>query len=166
MIPLKQSTEKIILIGPFLDKTDGVTEEAGLAGTATEISKNGGAFAAGPNLGTHDSDGWYPITLTTTHTNTVGPLPVKVHDAATHCPVWVYCWVYPANVYDSLFTGSDKLDTGAAESVTGAVGSVTGAVGSVTGAVGSVTGNVGGNVNGNVVGTVGSIASPTTGHYV
>lgn len=40
-------------------------------------------------------------------------------------------------------------------SVTGSVGSVTGAVGSVTGAVGSVTGNVGGNV----VGSVGSVAT-------
>lgn len=45
--------------------------------------------------------------------------------------------------------------TGAVGSVTGAVGSVTGAVASVTGAVGSVTGNVGGNV----VGSVGSVAT-------
>lgn len=45
--------------------------------------------------------------------------------------------------------------SGSVGSVTGAVGSVTGAVGSVTGAVGSVTGNVGGNV----VGSVGSVAT-------
>lgn len=38
--------------------------------------------------------------------------------------------------------------------LSGSVGSVTGAVGSVTGAVGSVTGNVGGDVQGNVDGTV------------
>lgn len=44
---------------------------------------------------------------------------------------------------------------GSVASVTGAVGSVTGAVGSVTGAVASVTGNVGGNV----VGSVGSLAT-------
>ena len=45
--------------------------------------------------------------------------------------------------------------SGSVGSVTGAVASVTGAVGSVTGAVGSVTGNVGGNV----VGSIGSLAT-------
>jgi hypothetical protein len=53
--------------------------------------------------------------------------------------------------------------SGAVASVTGnvggSVGSVTGAVGSVTGSVGSVVGNVGGNVLGNVVGTVGFIVN-------
>ena len=49
--------------------------------------------------------------------------------------------------------------TGAVGSVTGAVGSVTGAVGSVTGAVGSVTGNIGGDVQGNVDGSVASIGT-------
>lgn len=44
---------------------------------------------------------------------------------------------------------------GSVASVTGAVGSVTGAVGSVAGSVASVTGNVGGNV----VGSVGSLAT-------
>src|SRR5439155_626188 len=60
--------------------------------------------------------------------------------------------------------GSVRADavTGAVGSVTGAVGSVTGAVGSVTGAVGSVTGNVGGNVNGNVVGSVATVTDITT----
>lgn len=52
-------------------------------------------------------------------------------------------------------TGVQGNVTGSVASVTGAVGSVTGSVGSVTGAVGSVTGNVGGNV----VGSVGSVAS-------
>lgn len=103
---LKQSTAATVLIGPFLDKTDGVTEEAGLAGAGTELSKAGGAFAAGPTLGTHDSDGWYPISLTTTHTNTLGDLTVKVHDAATHLPVWAHFTVLPANSYDALVSGS------------------------------------------------------------
>ena len=103
---LKQSTAVTVLLGPFVDKTDGVTEEVGLATTGTEISKAGGAFAAGPTLGTHDSDGWYPISLTTTHTNTLGDLTVKVHDAATHLPVWVHFTVLPANAYDALVSGT------------------------------------------------------------
>jgi len=103
---LRQSTQADRRIGPFLDKTDGVTEETGLAGAGTEVSKEGAAFGAGPVLGTHDSDGWYPITLTTTHTNTVGELAVKVHDAATHLPVWVHFTVLEEAVYDAIFAAS------------------------------------------------------------
>ncbi len=47
-----------------------------------------------------------------------------------------------------------------------AIASVSGAVGSVTGAVGSVTGNVGGNVNGNVVGSVASVTLLSPGAIV
>lgn len=107
---LKQSTAITLRIGPFVDKTDGVTEETGLAATGTEISKAGGAFAAGPALGTHDSDGWYPIALTTGNTDTLGSLMVKVHDAATHLPVWQEHFVLAAQVFDSLFAGTDLLD--------------------------------------------------------
>ena len=103
---LKQSTQVVVLMGPFLDKTDGVTEEAGLAGVGTEISKAGAAFGAGPVLGTLDSDGWYPITLTTTHTNTLGDLTIKVHDAATHLPVWAHFTVIPANAFDGMVSGT------------------------------------------------------------
>lgn len=106
---LKQSTQVVVLIGPFLDKTDGVTEETGLAGNGTELSKEGAAFGAGPTLGTHDSEGWYPITLTTTHTNTLGALMVKSHDSATHLPVWHEFQVITANAYDSLIAGTDVL---------------------------------------------------------
>ncbi len=112
MFPLKQSTQTTVVIGPFLDKTDGVTEEAGLAGVSSEISKDGAAFGAGPVLGVYDSDGWYPITLTAANLGTVGALTVKVHDAATHLPVWLHCWVYPANVYDSMQTGAASLNVG------------------------------------------------------
>lgn len=110
MLYLKQSTAVSARIGPFVDKTDGVTEETGLAAEGTEISKNHGAFATGPVLGTHDAEGWYPIDLTTTHTNTLGPLVVKCHDSAVHLPVWLEFMVLSANVYDSLVGGSDLLD--------------------------------------------------------
>jgi hypothetical protein len=106
---LKQSTEITLRIGPFVDKGDGVAEETGLASNGTEISKAGAAFATGPTLGTHDAEGWYPVTLTTTHTNTLGPLTIKSHAAATHLPVWEHFMVVPANVYDSLVGGSDTL---------------------------------------------------------
>lgn len=107
---LKQSTAVTEKIGPFLDATDGVTEETGLATGGTEISKNGGAFATGPTLGTHDAEGYYPISLTTSHTDTLGRLRVKSHDSTTHLPVWEDYMVVPANVYDALVGGSDYLD--------------------------------------------------------
>lgn len=103
---LKQSTAATVMFGPYLDRTDGYTEETGLAGAGTELSKAGGAFGAGPTLGTHDSDGWYPISLTTTHTNTLGDLTIKGHDNATHLPVWMHFTVVPANAYDAMVSGS------------------------------------------------------------
>lgn len=100
---IRQSTEITAKIGPFLDATDGVTEETGLAAGGTEISKNGGAYATGPVLGTHDAEGWYPITLTATHTDTVGRLRVKSQNAATHLPVWIELQVVEEAIYDAMF---------------------------------------------------------------
>jgi len=108
MIPLKQSTQKTIRIGPFLDKTDGVTEEAALVGNGTELSKDGAAFAVGPTLSTVDAEGFYPITLSTVNVDTLGPMRLKSHDNTVHLPVWEDFVVYPANVYDSLFS-TDRL---------------------------------------------------------
>lgn len=103
---LRQSTQVIARLGPFLDRTDAYTEEAGLAGTGTEISKNHGAFGAGPVLGTHDSDGWYPITLTTSHTDTLGCFIVKCHDNATHLPVWREFEVVNTALFDAVMASS------------------------------------------------------------
>jgi hypothetical protein len=178
---LKQSTAVDVAFGPFLDETDGKTAETGLTITQPDIrlKKNGGAWAqknAAQTL-SHEENGWYEIALDTTDTNTLGILMVAVHEAGA-LPVWGQYIVLPANVYDSLVSGSATLGavvgaitgnitgnlSGSVGSVTGAVGSVTGAVGSVTGAVGSVTGAVGsvsGNVGGNVVGSVGSVTGLT-----
>lgn len=110
---LKQSTSVTLRIGPFLDKTDGVTEETalGLAATDVQISKAGGAFAnkSDATAPAHDSDGWYSCVLNATDTGTVGRLVVKVHDSTTHLPVWHEFMVLPANAYDSLVGGTDTL---------------------------------------------------------
>lgn len=143
---LKQSTEITLRIGPFLDKTDGVTEETGLAGNGTEISKAGGAFGAGPTLGTHDAEGWYPVTLTTTHTNTVGGLQIKSHDSATHLPVWHQWTVLPANVYDSLVGGTDLLQADVTQ-FGGTAGTFTAGKPDVQDVKGNVEGNLLGNLD-------------------
>jgi hypothetical protein len=103
---LRQSTATTKKIGPFTDATDGVTPETGLAGNGTEISKDGGAYASGPTLGTHDAEGEYPISLTTSHTDTVGILKVKSFDSSVHCPVWHTFQVIEEAVYDALFAAS------------------------------------------------------------
>ena len=104
---LRQSTAQTERIGPYLDKTDGVTQETGLT-PPTELSKDGGAFAAGPT-GTHDTEGWYAVTFTTTHTNTLGSLMLNSQDPATHLAVWHEFMVITANEYDSKY-GTDTRE--------------------------------------------------------
>lgn len=109
----------MISFGPFLDKTDGVTEETGLvsaldhASTGIKLSKNGGALTirhATVTTTTYDAYGMYRVTLDTTDTNSLGTLRVAFNEAATCLPVWQDFMVLPANVYDSLVGGSDLLD--------------------------------------------------------
>lgn len=111
---LKQSTAFTFRAGPFVDSTDGVTAETALsiAQADIQISKAGGAFAqtsaASPTT-THDADGWYQCPLTATDTNTLGDLTVQIAMSGA-LPVWVHFTVLPANVFDSLVSGSDLLD--------------------------------------------------------
>lgn len=107
---LRQSTSQTILFGPCLDKTDGVTEEVALtlAQADMRLSKDGGAFAQKSAAGnaTHDSDGWYSTTLSTTDTNTVGELILNVHQPANMLPVWMRFWVLEEAIYDNIFGAS------------------------------------------------------------
>ena len=116
---LKQSTAKVVSFGPFLDKTDGVTEETGLvsaldhASTGIKLSKNGGALTirhATVTATTYDAYGMYRVTLDTTDTNTLGTLRMAFNEAATCLPVWQDFMVLPANIYDSIVSGSDLID--------------------------------------------------------
>ena len=114
---LKQSTSVTVTFGPFVDATDGVTPETALTITQPDIqlSKNGGAFAQCSAAGTlvHDADGWYPKTLSTTDTNTLGSLVVQIYESGA-LPVWREFMVVPAQVWDSLF-GADVLQVDVAQ---------------------------------------------------
>jgi hypothetical protein len=110
---LKQSTAFTFRVGPFVDATDGVTAETALtiAQADIQISKNGGAFAqtsASPTT-THDADGWYQCPLTSTDTNTLGPLTVQIVMAGA-LPVWEHFMVVPANVYESIIADTQWLE--------------------------------------------------------
>ena len=177
---LQQNQTATIKFGPFLDKTDGVTEESGLT-PVVEVSKNGGAFAA-RNSGTaitHDVEGWYAVELNAVDTNTLGRLTVKSQDANTHLPVWAEVTILSVNVFTSLITATDKLDT---QLVATDAGAITGAslatdvvanisdgvwdearadhtaAGSFGQGVASVQGNVTGSVA-SVTGTVGGLVA-------
>ena len=106
MLILKQSTaSQAVLLGPFVDSTDGVTAETGLtiANTDVRVSKNGANIVAkNSGGGTHDENGFYQITLDATDTDTVGTLQV-------HCtmsgalPVFAEFQVVEEAVYDDVF---------------------------------------------------------------
>lgn len=116
MILLKQSTAATLRVGPFMDATNGVTPETGVtlgAADQAELLKATGAtvdisaatFAAVTGVG-----GWYDLSLTTSHTDTLGMLTVVVQDESVCTPVFVRAMVIPAVVYDALVAGSDNLD--------------------------------------------------------
>jgi hypothetical protein len=104
---LKQSTAVDVLIGPFVDLTDGASAEVGET-PAVKLSKNGQALAAKNDVTTptHDADGYYNCELDATDTNTVGTLTLTVAASATALPVRHEFQVVAANVYDSLYAAS------------------------------------------------------------
>lgn len=106
---LRQSTaSQSVLIGPFVDDTDGTTAETGLtiANTDIRLSANGGNIVAkNSGGGTHDELGYYTITLDATDTATVGRLQLvcKMSGALV---VEHSFQVVEEEVYDMLFASS------------------------------------------------------------
>lgn len=112
---LRQSTQVIVVIGPFVDVTDGFTPETGVtlsgadeaellkgnSSSTTDIS--GATFAAITGC-----DGWYALTLTTSLTDTVGALTIMVNDDSVCLPVFARFQVIPAAAYDAMYaTGAN-----------------------------------------------------------
>lgn len=117
MLFLRQSTaSQNVLIGPFVDSTDGVTAETALTISNTDIrlSKNGANIVAkNSGGGTHDENGWYQITLDATDTNTVGRLQVHVNETGA-LPVWAEFQVLEEDIYDALFdSGANAFNSSA-----------------------------------------------------
>ena len=113
-IKLKQSTaSQEIPLGYFVDSTDGNTEKTALtiANTDIKLWKAGATTLASKNSGgaTHISNGIYYAVLDSTDTNTLGSLVIFIHPSGS-LPVRVECEVLPANVYESLVTGTEWLE--------------------------------------------------------
>lgn len=114
MIYLRYDTaSQEIPLGPFVDSTDGNTEETGLtiANTDIKLWKAGATTLANKNSGgaTHISNGMYYAVLDATDTNTLGSMRVYVHVSGA-LAVIVDAIVLPQKVYDSLIAGSDNLE--------------------------------------------------------
>jgi len=116
---LKQSTASTLLLGPFLDETDGRTAETALTISQADVRlwKEGGTTAAQKNestSATHRENGYYTCPLDATDTNTLGTLVVFVNESGA-LPIRQDYLVLPANVYDSLVLGTDVLDVSATQ---------------------------------------------------
>lgn len=101
---LKQSTAVDVLIGPFVDLTDGATAETGES-PSVKLSKNGQTLAAKNDATTpvHDADGYYNCELDATDTNTVGTLVLTVAASANALPVRHEFQVVEETLYDALY---------------------------------------------------------------
>jgi hypothetical protein len=111
---LKLSTaSQTVILGPFVDDTDGKTAETGLtiANTDVKVVKHAGTSQTNKNSGgaTHIASGYYYATLDATDTNTAGRLDIQVNMSGA-LPVWKEFMVLPAVVYDSLVGGTDTLE--------------------------------------------------------
>jgi hypothetical protein len=114
---LRQSTAgQEVLIGRFVDDTDGNTAETGLtiANTDIKVWKEGATTLADKNSGgaTHIASGMYYAVLDATDTNTLGNLELNVQVSGA-LSVRREFTVIPAAVYDSIVLGSDNLQVDA-----------------------------------------------------
>jgi hypothetical protein len=112
---LKQSTAVTVRLGCFVDATNGVTPETGItlgAADQAEILKHSGAtvdISGATWAAVTGASGWYDLSLTTSHTDTLGMMTVIVQDESVCLPVWKDFMVVPANVYESLINNVEFL---------------------------------------------------------
>ena len=118
---LRSNTAAIVTVGPFYDKTDGVTIETGLtitneritltadtdAGSApTNILDNVTGATSGTdndlNYITGNDAGMMQLELSAANTNRVGRMLLSITDAANHVPVFHEYFVLPQAIFDWL----------------------------------------------------------------
>lgn len=142
---LKTNTATRLTVGPFYDKTDGVTPETALsvtsctvtltvdtAGVPTLVLNANPTASGGSNDMVHvtsDVAGYYDLELTAAQLNYLGNASLAITDAATHCPVFHELCILPAKVYDSLIGGTDNLEIDAVQIMGAAVSTSTAQLG-------------------------------------
>ena len=115
---LKADTLTEVLLGPFVDISDGYTlistAAIGAADAALVVKHDGSSVAIGTDgTLTAVDDGYYTMTVTAAQTSDEGRLSVIVEDVSLHLPVRHDFMVVNANVYDSLYAAAttDYLQT-------------------------------------------------------
>ncbi len=107
---LKANTAVDVLIGPFLDDSDGNAVEDGLTISQADVrlSKNGQNMAQKNDntAASHDELGYYNCELDDTDTNTEGTLVLVVHESGA-LTVRHEFMVLAEAAYDSLFVAKD-----------------------------------------------------------
>ena len=124
---LRTNTATRITVGPFLDKTDGITPEVALtvtsekltfvvdtAGVPTLILDTAPTTAGvGVNDMVHitgDDSGYYDLELAAANVNYLGRAMLSLNDLATHLPVFHEFMILPAVIYDAMILGTDLFD--------------------------------------------------------
>jgi len=142
---LKTNTATRITVGPFLDKTDGITPEVALTATNEKLTVtvedagvptlviDANATASGGNNDmvhiTGDDAGFYDLELTAAQVNYVGRAMLAVTFATDHCPVFHEFTILPANIYDAMIGGTDLFDVSVTQIAGSAVSTTTAQLG-------------------------------------
>lgn len=173
---LRTNTAARLTVGPFFDKTDGVTPETALTVTSCKLTLmvddsnvptlvlDASATASGGSNDmvhvTGDDAGFYDLELTAANLNYLGRAMLAITDAATHCPVFHEFMILPAAVYDSFVLGTDVMPADVTQWNGTAVASpATAGYPAVTIKVGTGTGEI--NLSSGAVPTKGNIRKNT-----
>lgn len=144
--PLRQSTSRIVTIGPFVAVSDGFTPITSLtlsAADEAEIVKDSTSATTSISGNTWSAitscDGHYALTLTSGDTSTVGHLRVAVNDDSVCLPVFQDFYILEEAIYDALFAASAAAfdanqDVTVGSYATGAFTSAAWAAGAITSA--------------------------------
>lgn len=125
---LRTNTSAVLTVGPFYDKTDGVTIETALTisneritltadtddnAAPTLILDNVTGATSGSNNDlnyiTNNDAGLMQLQLQAANVNRLGRLFLTITDAANHVPVFHELLVLPAMIYDAFILGTDTL---------------------------------------------------------
>jgi hypothetical protein len=109
---LRQATTASIILGPFVDDTNGFSAETGLTITAASlyVSKRGSSPVAinSSSAATHKTLGYYGAVLDATDTASAGDLVIMTAPSGA-LPVWRQFNVLSPSAYDAIVLGASSL---------------------------------------------------------
>lgn len=125
---LKTNTAISLCVGPFFDKTDGITPEVALTVAnckvtlMAETDDNSAPTLILDNVAGNDvtntlahiatdDAGYYSLLLTAANLNRLGRMKLAVEDLANHCPVFHELEIVSANYYNNKYGSTlEKVD--------------------------------------------------------